>query len=396
MVFFYCLQGQDDSKPSKTKQDQARPSKTMTDSQPEDTTTRAIVKQLQSHFDTFDALGHEHKQSHDDTRSLWKYTKELHTTLQSIVQLPTRYADLMNEEERLRIQTEHQELMQSVHKMQGEIDTLSTSATPAKTTKTTKTVAVAQKKADGAEKAEKAEEAEKPQSSTTNLTDRTTADTIAQTSVTPTNSPTTTPITTAPSSTYSNIVTPGAPPLSATLDVSSVDNADDMLMSNDSSTGSMTDDYTVLGTSASSSSLSSSSSSPSSLSSSTSPSSPTSPTSPSSPSSSSSVPPTLVTQPKQQSRVQKVQQQHTPQHASYKPNDAPHKNGHYTLMSLPKHSTSASEQQRKQKLNLVRQSGNGRVAPVSLQRHVFINTAPNRQDRRYRLNKIRQTVPQVQ
>lgn len=320
----------------------------MTDST---TTTRAIVKQLQSHFDAFDVLRQDRKQSHNDTQELWTYTKELHSTLQSIVQLPERYTDLVNESERLQIQTEHQELMQSLRKMRNEIDTLATTPT------------VTQKKTKLAKRAEP--KAHPKNDDTTHLTDPTTADTITHTSVPPTTSPTPT-MTTPPSSTYSNNATPNAPRVGDTLDVSSVDNADDMLMSNDSSTDSLSDDSTL-------SHVSSASSSPSSMQSSSSPS--------------------VVTFPKRPSRVQKV----APQHLSYTSNNRPRKNGQYTLVSLPKHSTLASDQERKQKLdvNLVRQSGNGRVAPVSLQRHVFINTTPNRQSRHNRLTKIRQTTPPV-
>ena len=325
----------------------------MTDSA---TTTRAIVKQLQSHFDAFDVLRQERKQSHNDTQELWTYTKELHSTLQSIVQLPERYTGLVNESERLQIQTEHQELMQSLRKMRNEIDTLATTPIPTVTQKKTKLAKRAEPKAHP------------KNDDTTHLTDLTTADTITHTSAPPTtpSSPTTT---IPPSSTYSNNTTPNAPRVGDTLDVSSVDNADDMLMSNDSSTDSLSDDSTL-------SHVSSASSSPSSMQS----------------SSSSSV----VTFPTRPHRVQKVvQQQRVLQHPSYTSNNRPRKNGQYTLVSLPKHSTAGNEQERKQKLdvNLVRQSGNGRVAPVSLQRHVFITTTPNRQSRHNRLTKIRQTTP---
>jgi hypothetical protein len=330
------------------------------------TTAQAIVKQLQSHFDAFDALGQEHKQSHADTRELWKYTTELHSTLQSIVRLPARYTDLMNEPERLQIHTEHQALMQSLRKMRSDIDTLEGGAH----------ATVTQQKAKLANRANPTDTSKSPTPPSNNdfarLTDLTTADTIPHTFETTT---TTHPKTNLFSSTYSNNAKPTDPLVAKTIDLSSVDNTNDMLMSNDDSTNSLSNNYTPSSTSSVSSLHLPASTSLSS-------------------SSRSSSQSTVDTSPERPSRIQK---QRAPNNMSYSSisNSGKQKNGQYTLLSLPKHSTPASDKQRKQKLNVnfVRQSGNGRVVPVSLQRHLFINATHNHQNRHVRLNKIRQTAP---
>jgi hypothetical protein len=322
---------------------------------------------LQSHFDAFDALGQEHKQSHTDIRELWKYTTELHSTLRSIVQLPAQYTDLMNETERVQIHTEHQALMRSLHKMRSDIDTFGGA-------RATSTKNVTQRKAKLANLS-KPGETSKPHAHPNNtdfarLTNMTTADTISRTFQTTTTKPTTNPtITNLPSSTYSNNVNSTTPRVDDTLDVSSVDYTNDMLLSNDSSTDSLSNTNTLSATSSDSSSPL--------------------PAFTNLPSSSSHS--AVDTHPERLSRVQK---QRVPTHTSYISNSGKQKNGQYTLLSLPTHSTSASDRQRKQKMNVnfVRPTENGRVVPVSLQRHLFINSTHNNQHRHERLSKIRQTA----
>lgn len=315
-----------------------------------DTATRAILEQLKSRFDALRALSKDHLQAHHDTQELWKYTQELYTTLQAIAKLPEQYTDLISDEERLRIQTEHAQMMRDVQKMRQKMGT-SAPQQPPKTKNTKQTTntnlvrnVTAQVMAPN----------HKHDIGTYALL--TTADTITPTT-TPTTIPTTQskPPTNITTDTHTVPMTDNARPIAADTDNalqtekrnplydhSSVDDSADLLMSDDSSTQS---DDSILHTSSSGNT---------------------------STTTTSTQPNIRVTFP--QKRMRNIQHGATRQVSA-------HPDKHYTLMSLPKHNTMATDIDRKHKVQLVRQSGNGRLTPVTLQHRLYTDTAHQKKNR---------------
>lgn len=302
-------------------------------------TTREVLNQLQQTFDRLRSLSKDRLDAHEDLQEVWKYTKELHATLQAIVQLPTQYTDIISDSERERIKEEHTSVMQSVKRMQRDIGAVSS----------TNNAVVAPSR--------RMQQLQQKNAAFPMDTNATTLENVNTTKNTNTTRDTTSNAfpTTHPTLKASTTQTPPHPASPHPQHEQSLhneysdDNTHDMLMSMDSSS----DTNSLLGTTAG-------------------------PNKESSQTSVVSDPPTIVQLNSTRSRTNKMHPR-TDTRARVE--------SKYTLLSLPRHISNASDTGRKQKLTMVRQSGKGRVTPVTLQHNLYTEPSRRLHNRRLKMQR---------
>lgn len=298
-------------------------------------TTREVLNQLQQTFDRLRSLSKDRLDAHEDMQEVWKYTKELHATLQAIVQLPAQYTDIIDDKERKRIKEEHTSIMQSVKRMQKDIGELSSP-----------NGGVVSPRRVGQVQQNKVALPMDSNATTIGRVDTTKNTTRDASNAFPTTAPTPHVSTTQTSPPPSS---PQSPLDQQLYNEHSDDNTHDMLMSMDSSS----DTNSLLGTTAG-------------------------PSKESSQTSVVSDPPTIVQLNSTRSRTNKMHPR-TDTRARVE--------SKYTLLSLPRHISNASDTGRKQKLTMVRQSGKGRVTPVTLQHNLYTEPSRRLHNRRLKMQR---------